>query len=494
MNYRSAPVFVSAALLVGMALPGGVVAQPPAKPKPAQVAESTGVLREISVERGLNESMAQRKLLVLVIAGNKPAAQRAVGVWAHPSLAGWAAAHAVVVKVTSLDDIKFLTDFNANPGPGEDPVVFKDGKQVRLFGSGMPQRKSRIMNPKSDPALGLLLKLDWTLRGDNLKDDGWVTTHSANMSPGVAPAADQALKLAGKSELGAIFAARVALADASAKSEQVAAAYSSLLGGFAIQDDAVFAPTRWTVLAPELAGLAADPQRKAQAVDALRTARAKLLADVGRPWYRDLAAWFDLVSLSRAIGDQEDLLRFIDDSLDDPDAAVIMPKVDRFTYEAALRHAHWRAPSTGKVGEQLIRAASRLELPKPKSLTDAEWTAMQARRAVIVRLQFARAFALCLRDGRVSDAAAIAAAAQSSQSAVSKDGATQLAMAMAALAAGQSDPSIVELVKAAGKLGVARPGVLEVAEAMAAASKPPVDAKVPDDAKTPEGQPASGPK
>ena len=67
-------------------------------------------------------------------------------------------------------------------------------------------------------------------------------------------------------------------------------------------------------------------------------------------------------------------------------------------------------------------------------------------------------------------------------------------MAMAALAAGQSDASIVELVKAAGKLGVARPGVLEVAEAMAAASKPPVDAKVPDDAKTPEGQPASGPK
>ena len=146
-------------VVLGLCLSGPVIAAPPPR--------ADELLVKRALPEALAESKAQNKLLLVEIAGNTDRQRRALADYQPAPIRRWVARHALAVLLTDTDTIRKLSESDLNPGPDADPLVFRAGLQVRVFGSGLPQKQSRLKGPgkPGEAFLGLGFKLDWTLRG-----------------------------------------------------------------------------------------------------------------------------------------------------------------------------------------------------------------------------------------------------------------------------------------------------------------------------------------
>lgn len=386
-----------APVLALVALACGVQAQPtePSAPAGGQGAEVTTpapaiptadqLLVERPLQEALDESKQKGRILLVEIAGNEQRQRDALRRYESPLVRRWVAQHALGVLLTDREMIKTLTESELNPGPDADPLLFRNGQYVRIFGTGVPPKKSRLRGPArpDESFLGLVLKLDWTLRG---ADEGGDVGAGA---PGAWPPArtwagvtdDSAVGIPAGPAVGAGGLPALALVLARHREAQDAVKggglenfrratglYTWLWEACAAADaDArsaagpVFWPALWLVVAPEMEALAGVHPPARERWKALRREMLPVL-DV-----RDPRALFAFMVLSRVIGDQEDNFRFLDDALNDVDAGRLMPRSDRALLELILPACHWlpsgapdQALRLTKLDERAQRAIARV--------------------------------------------------------------------------------------------------------------------------------------
>lgn len=415
----------SAAVVLTLVQP--VVAADPPAPE--------AILVKRPLRDALADATAQNKLLLVCIAGNSDRERRALADLSPAPVRRWAARHALGVLVTDQPTIKTLTDADLNPGPDADPLVFQGGLQVRVFASGLPQKRSRLRGPvgagkPAESYLGLAFKLDWTLRG---KDDppaapapesaGQPGTplYSVSDAGALAPADSGA---AGPGDiLAKLEQARASVRAGGAEGLRAATGLYTWLWEAADARDPRFRTARWLAVAPDIAELILKHPPARARFEALRRAMLSRL-DI-----RDHAAVFDLLLLSRALGDHEENLAFLDSALNDPDAQAMMPTLERAAWELLLPACHWLPAGAADPADRLKRQDATAE----RVLAHVDAAHKDAARAVhqMVRtLEMARAYSTCLARGKDDPARTFLAAA----------GDARPAMVLAALASGQKRP------------------------------------------------------
>lgn len=365
---------------------------------------------EVLVVRPLQEAMreadAQGRVLVVEIAGNADRRKQALVRWSSPVVRAWAVRHAVPVLLTDAATIRQLTEGDLNPGPDADPLVFRGGKQVRVFGSGLPQKKSRLKGPgkPGEAFVGLALKLDWTQRG---KDDAQPAALEAGAPKALyGEATEEAAAVTDlpAGDLGGLIArygrARALAQSKDADSLREATGLCTWLWERGAQTDARFVPARSLLLAPLMESLGtAHPVAPAR-WKAMRRALLDAL-DV-----RDHASMFDLLILSRVIGDHEENLAFIDDALNDSDAALMMPTLERAAWELMLPACHWLP--AGPVDPEARFASLDKRFGRARRLVpEGARAALDALWARLRTLELARTYVTCLARSQDEQAAAV---------------------------------------------------------------------------------------
>lgn len=378
----------------------------------------------------LDESRAKGRLLLVEIAGNADRQKKALADYQAAPIRRWVDRYAMAVLLTDLDTIRTLTESELNPGPDADPLVFRDGQWVRMFGTGAPPKKSRVAGPgrPGEAFLGLGFKLDWTSRG---KDD--------TLSPTPVERPEEPARfIHGVSDEGAVgvtdptapglepLLARLREAQsllASDKPEDLkraAGLYTWLWErGDAWDDRFTFA--RWLTVTPDIAALIAKhPPAKGRFAEVRRAMMERL--DL-----RDHAALFDLLMLSRAIGDHEENLAFLDAALNDPDASLIMPVGERVAWEFILPACHWQPSGGAEPVDRLKRQDAKAR--RMMNGLDERAAAIARRVHAMTRtLELGRAYATALARGNDAPASALLKEAKDERA----------AMVIAALANGQA--------------------------------------------------------
>ena len=467
--------------------------KPASKPAAREHALSP-LLLEGTLQDALNKANAERRVLVVVQAKGPGRLEAITKLWTVPAMAAWAKRHAIVYGVTEESDLRTIANIDATSSP--EPICFLDSKQLRLFGSGIPQRATRLANPKTEPSLGTLLKLDWTLMKKAEGDAGLAAARGEPAKPEFDAegkevvariAAIAGLTAEETAAMGSVDAAawlrevltnRAGLSSTDAKVKAEAETKHLRLYIAAMNDEALLG-ARVTVLAPELAAAAkASPVLREQ-LGKLR--QAMLLG----PWYRDGRLALEALALSRVTGEEE-LLRFVDDSLNDVDAIVIMPLVERAKYEMLLRQVGWGGPvNTHEATTWVNAAVRRLGEGKPTRMSDEQWAMLAPLRRSVSALQASRAVALLGSAGAVeagvpgvtvpeagadADAKAAAAAAEATREVsrrqafiesvkrlIQADEAIAKSAACAALAAGQGERAAMLLTgEGAWKVGLGK--------------------------------------
>jgi len=450
----------------------GVVAapainKPAAKPIAIEPAPSP-LLLEGSLQQALDKANGERRVLVVAQAKGPGRMEAINKVWTVPALAAWAKRHAIVYGVTQEGDLRTIQNIEAVNSP--EPICFLDSKQLRIFGSGIPQRGNRLTNPRTEPMMGTLLKLDWTLMKKAEADAGLAAARgepakpefdadgqevAARVAAIAGLTADEIVAMGGVDAalwLRQVLTNRAGLSSADAKTKVEAEEKHVRLYVAAMNDEALLG-ARIAVLAPELAAAAKASPSLRERLGGIRQAML-----VG-PWYRQGRLALEVLAMSRITGEEE-LLRFVDDSLNDVDAAVIMPFVERAKYEMLLRQVGWGGPVNAYEAATWVDGAMRrLTEAKPGRMSDEQWAILAPLRRSASVLQASRAVALVAlgakaETGGADDGAAPDMAteesrrkafAESVQRLVKADEATTKAAACAALAAGQSESAVMLL-------------------------------------------------
>lgn len=411
---------------------------PAAAPKPPQDARPS-VLTSLPLEQAIAQATAEQRLLLVVLAPARQNQERWRSVFAQPRLAEWVRHHALAVMVTDQPTVTRLTDAGLNPGPDADPLIFKDGLQVRLFGSGLPQKRSRLSSHRATPAsIALLYKLDWTVQflgrpspATPAPNPAWLARHGPGphlQPPAHAPVAPPAALTQALADLtadpAAFFARTAAASSPNSTPEAGLAAATSLV---ALWEATWLAPSSpqpspqpllanpaWRAASTVLLGnhlqlLAARHPPARQQVLALRAAS---LASLN---IRDEQALFAYLMLCRAAGEVDENFGFLDDALNDPDGRFMLTWAQRTAYAALLRHAHWQAPPPADRAAAVRAVAQlrqRLADERPDEASPEEFQRLTATRRVLLHVAAARTYAAFLAQGEDDRAAALLAAAQ----------------------------------------------------------------------------------
>ena len=448
----------------------------PAGALPATPAQS--VLRAMALGDALATAVAGKKLLVVVTSTNKGRETENTKLWAHPALAAWAARHALVVHVTDEATIGQLNEAELATGGPDQPLLFADGKSIRLFGSSPKTNVCRIRGAPRvkgaaatyGPALRLLMRLEWSLRGHGRVEPVWLAAHDAACPEAQRPViVAQALV----SDAGAMsFAEAMAGDGAGAGGGLDGAGGGDMLGRLIAAialverargegDDAKPAARRAAGLLVGVweQGIGTEPHVGPAAVfegaramhelgrispkamarfRALRDAQAAML-----PWMnkRELFNW---LMLCRVVGDPVDALDFFDACLDDADAVLLMPPEERMALETLLPRVAWEdplaLPSTGADGVKYVeRLRDGLVGAAPKVRGGAAMEAGAFKRLLAWRAsQFvdesSRVYAALLVKGRDEQAVRVAEIAAEAL----KERPRPLWLVSAALARGQA--------------------------------------------------------
>ncbi len=373
-----------AAVALGQPKPGA----PPATPSRAgEGPVATGVLSAMPLHEALDQAMARNRVLVVVVSPNRAREQANTLLWSHPALVNWAAWHAVVVHVADQATIRSLTDAGLTPGGPDQPLLFAEGLAVRLFGSPPARNTSRLRpaprpaGPASyGPALRLMMRLEWSLRGQARVAPAWLAAHDAACPAPARPvlpaqalvsdagamdfreAAAQGLDgAAGADSLGRLIHALDLVKGLPAEGPpdaDIARRAAGLFIGLweqALSAEPSIGPSVLFQGSRAMHELGTRFPPAMLRFRALRDAQAAML-----PWMnkRELFNW---LMLCRVLGDATDGLDFLDASLDDPDAVGVMPPDERFALEAMLPRLAWGDPlNLPGTGRDPVRFLARL--------------------------------------------------------------------------------------------------------------------------------------
>lgn len=348
---------------------------------------------EQPLEAAINDATARGRLLLVVVSSNPQAAKAVETVWADPALRAWAQRHAVVVNLNDRTKIQSMTGAGLVMPRNGEPLVFRNGKMVRMFGSkpnaqGVPVPSNKEI--KRD--LSLLLRLQWTLEAQRAADEGWFQNHARNvqgvMSPAPAPIDPLVL----------IERARAWAAKSPAEAAGAMAELWAVVSAF----DPAFEGVRLGSLAREMAALGAkDPE-------AMRRLRQLRAAEADRFDPSSFEGLFAQLVLDRVCGNVLDDLDFIDSSLNDPDSATLMPRATRIALELMLPRAHLNEPGPSDPTPWPRSLAAKLTSKADAKMKADEWSRLQAFRAWLLRVECSRAYGALLLAGREEHAAAVA--------------------------------------------------------------------------------------
>lgn len=440
-------IFAPLAAAAFAALHSPALAQP--EPREAPQAQPAGeALPERPLQQALDESTARSRLLVVVSSPTREKEKANRALWASPALQHWVRAHAVLVHVRDQPTLNTLKDAGLIVGLPDQPLLFKAGKQERIFGSliredsGAPggvrlrpapapaAKSPKPRDARPDAAIRLMLRLEWTRQGLATADTAWAQSHDTLNPPPAAPKlayfsrsipnkpdktlGDPEGGIAGKPSSVTRFALATLLVD-SAPDAKPAANLPAVdpvdlftwLWERGPEHQPTFAgpalsslPRRWHALA------ATREPFRARAVELRDAAAATLPAT-------DYRGWFEWLLLSRIAGEQLELLDFLDAALDDPDAKKMMPAADRAAIEAMLPWLNWADPreipgASGNPIGPLTELRRRAEAKPPAGTTPEQWWSAQQFFNWMLHVQCSRVYASMLAADQPKHAAAAA--------------------------------------------------------------------------------------
>lgn len=425
--------------------PGAGGASPCWASAPQPEGGPASVLVERPLQAALDDATARNRFLIVVTSPTREKVKENQALWDNPGLASWCARHAVVAHITDRDTIKTLQDAGLVTGVPDQPLLFRNGKQERMFGSSPKEGGGvagvRLRQPPKDArptkdggphtSLRLVMRLEWTLRSFRTRDEAWHTAHLASNPPinpepmpplfhearkGGTPVPDGPDAALGEADaVDAMARLLTAVRDSDPKATESAGDVARSVG---LMTWLWERGAREAAFEPVLLGTAArwsralgerEPAARAR-LEALRLRAAgdlPALVDDDRAFYR----W---LMLARAGGAHVEALDTLDAALDDPDAAGMMPRADRLILESMLPWANWADPWTlpgvadGSSPTRRLRAA--LDAKPPRNVSPAEWARVQSFRRWLLAVGGCRHYALCLAGGgaREAEAGAIA--------------------------------------------------------------------------------------
>lgn len=448
-------------------------------------------LVRMDLQDAMNKSAGESRLLVVVPAGNLGQARADATTWRNAALVEWARRFAVVVHVDDVEMVRTLYAGGLRFGDGEQPLVFRNGKQVRLFGTALPANATRLkLGPRPGGALAaaeraesvrLPLLLEWTRRGEGREDAAWLAAsdaagRAAGADGGAGPArrgAEEPLSQRATDSAGQVIAAKIdpvpadatpaqrlaavldrlaeARREAEAGKEQSQPGEQSLrraVGLYTWLWEATAAPGRAAldgdaeaveglglfVLAPEL-------ERFARSHAPMR-ARMLQVRRAGFPRvtvmeYPEFAAWLMAVRLADAEKNGAAVLEFLDAALSDVDAGAVLPRGDRAALELILpRLAPMDPllfPTTGRDPARYVRNLAARAAEAPKGWSKEEFERFATLAKWWREWEIARLHAALLAAGREEDAFTLLDGAMAEEK--SRAGALLLRVSIAALAA-----------------------------------------------------------
>lgn len=374
------------------------------------------------LEPAIAEAAGQQKLLVVICSTNKTTQRVNEQVWSNPAVASWVRRHALGVCVTDAATFQSLSKAGLAPLQGAgfkaDPLLYKTGNVLRLFGSNGPQ--SRFQPPAGGPSpasIAMALRLDWTLRGFTSTDAGWYAAHVAAIGPATPPPvralagmaeteiaafADPAAGPDGKTDVAAVWKAARAAAKAGDLKSAIGA--YTWLWEQATRRDPAFDAAAVFVLPAEMATLAQQSPAAKKRFAALR--EAMLPAFDGA----DLPGVCHYLMIGRAVGDHVENFDFIDSALNDQDALLMMPAADRLAWNLALPRLHTAdlLSMTRTPNAWLDRLAQRLASGPTKRTPAEQWDRFAAFARWLGARDGCRIYATLLVAGRADEARAAA--------------------------------------------------------------------------------------
>lgn len=378
----------------------------------------------LNLEESLRKANAEGRLLLVVTTPTRSRETDEDRRWSNPVLASWVQRHAVLTRVNDMQVVRALAGEGMNMAPGDDPFVFRNGRLVRVFGTSWPEGRGnqlRLRPPSraTGTYLGVMLRLDWTLRSIAATDAGWVEANlraaeglsrpASRLSPFDAGPATDFLDHA---TAAAVWLEHLELARAhvaAGRLEQAGDAYLWLWeqaesGPRAGPDMAVARSALLTSVAAEMHALAA-------ASDQARDRFTRLLEDRSAASRPASPEWLmDVLTLARIVDRHLENLEFLDRALNDPDAVGMMPASDRLILEDLLPRAHFNDPARGSrepwVG--LRQMSHRLTLPPPGRTPPEQWSRAQEFRRWLIGFEGARLAAALLAAGRDEEAGKVA--------------------------------------------------------------------------------------
>ncbi|MFT3686845.1 MAG: hypothetical protein QM783_18305 [Phycisphaerales bacterium] len=446
-----ASLAVAAFLCVGLSgvAVGGVQPQ-------QTVAEKRTADAMAALQKALDESKANDKVLLVTFNSDAGRAKANEQVLSTPVTAGWIARHASVYAVTDqglitgLSNLKFWRK-GKDGQPEEDPsrkLVQSPGGDPLLYTDGVIElldKKSSIIlpnSPKADPkttagqgSLALAMRMDWTLRSPNASED-FRKRHWARLAPAVWPGSGGGAGGKSTSILKGLTSARALARDK--KWDQAANEYANLWMETGGGGNAVAAPIRVGEMAAEMALVAQQSPGAKDRLIGLRNEYGRAM-DVSDP--RQV---HEYLILCRVIGDHEHNLRFLDDATQGKSALSMVPAADLLAYDWMMPRCHWNDPNEGvsKPGAwigQLARQCDKMAAGKDAAIMTS---AVEYGRW-LARVEAARRMTWLLmanKDDRAMEVRDAALAADKSPE-------MRRALVVCALAAGQKRPWLAEVLK-----------------------------------------------
>ncbi|MGQ0628689.1 MAG: hypothetical protein ACT4PL_11385 [Phycisphaerales bacterium] len=373
----------------------------------------------------LKESVNKGRLLIVMVSPDTARAKKNEAVFNNPALRAWVDLHAIVVNVTDRETIRRLIEWSLAPTEPETPLVFRDGRKVRLFGSAAKGSTSRLRAvPREVPkraegdqnaSIRLLMKLEWTLQNGQPADPGFLSRHLAlnPIPPQPVPAAFAAVADEGVKACPPGTGGAGAAEDPLAMLEQARSAVDAKDYGLATglytalwERAASFSPCAapmvlWTVT-KEMHDLA-----QTHAPAKTRFGRMHLEAAARLPW-AEQPGLFEYLMLSRAAGAQLEPLDFLDSALSDADGALMIPPGERAGLELLLPRANWadplKLPQSNEPARYIESLERRREAKLPRSPTEQDLAGYRAFVDFLIGIEVPRLHVALLEAGRVDEA------------------------------------------------------------------------------------------
>ncbi len=367
------------------------------------------VVKSLDLAAAIAQARSESRLLLLELA---PGTTRNAAIgerWSSPILKAWAKRHALVVRVSDMATLKLLQEQGLTQASDGDPLLFKDGKYVRAFSIAAnwstqndennnpltpvrvyaSKQLSRIPRAPRGTAsdIALMLRLDWTWRSFETSDPAFFAAHVKGVEERAKAVKPGETSFSMKEEVGVTpmlisvpmgEAGEKAIIDAltqvrawaaSEKPEDLAKATGGYTSIWELTDVAGsnFDSARLCIIAAEMHALAS------RYAPAKARFRAMFEAQMTHVDTADAKRLFSVLTLARIADVHVPVLEFVDNALNDPDAATMMPRAERLNLESMLPRLHFNDPlSETKRPISILERHAKVITGKPPRSIPAE--------------------------------------------------------------------------------------------------------------------------